>query len=101
LTFQQDKKTLKHKIIAQPVAKVPHARHVISQSVQTRAGMKLTAVTEQKSLSAEIMCQNNHHHHNGSSNYDISPIWLAQLGLLKATTQAREHSGEKRNLNVS
>jgi uncharacterized lipoprotein YddW (UPF0748 family) len=99
LTFQQDKETLKHKIIAQPVAKVPHARHVISQSVQTRAGMKLTAVTEQKSLSAEIMCQNNHH--NGSSNYDISPIWLAQLGLLKATTQAREHSGEKRNLNVS
>jgi hypothetical protein len=62
--------------------------------------MKLIAVAEQKSLSADIMYQNNHHH-NGSSNYDISPIWLAQLGLLKATTQAREHSGEKRNLNVS
>jgi hypothetical protein len=65
------------------------------------AGMKLIAVAEQKSLSADIMYQNNHHYHNGSSHYDISPIWLAQLGLLKATTQAREHSGEKRNLNVS
>jgi hypothetical protein len=65
------------------------------------AGMKLIAVAEQKSLSADIMYQNNHHYHNGSSNYDISPLWLAQLGQLKATTRAREHSGEKRNLNVS
>jgi hypothetical protein len=63
--------------------------------------MKLIAVAEQKSLSADIMYQNNHYYHNGSSNYDISPIRLAQLGQLKATTRAREHSGEKRNLNVS
>lgn len=70
LTFQQNKETLKRKICAQLAARVTHTRHVISQSVQTRSGIKLIAVAEQKSLPADIMYQNDHPL-KGRDNYNI------------------------------